>query len=341
MAIRGRLATACHGGAGGAALAIAVLAWPGLAESQTPARRENQVTLTWQTDWTTTGVAVEPGDTLSIAISTVQPPFRQGYANLREGGVSLGDRLAQAAVLQAFFGRLDENPPFLVGRNFKKVMKKGGLLSLRWGVPREAAGAGMFNAVVRVEPAARDEADPDGNRAATNGNVGADDGNKADANISVAVPDNGVVAVNQAGGNQSGGESANAQGNVAEPTVNTLVVTPPPPPPFLPPAGVDNGAGNGIADGSGTGPSTARIALLAGAIAGLLLVLAGAGLALGQRRGRLRLQRTRGLFRVSPKLDLGEGACRGLDLPAEGPAARFAARLDTGALRWTGGGEDG
>jgi hypothetical protein len=208
----------------------------------------------------------------------------------------------------------------------------------------------VFSAAVRVVPASREEGGVSGKDVATNGNAGAGDANQVDANISVTRPDNSAsvnqagvnqAGVNQAGVDQTGVEPTNRQGDIAEPTANTLVATPPPPQPPRSPSGVDNGAGNGIADGSDTGPSTARVALLTGAIAGLLLVLAGAGLALNQRRGRLRFNRTRAQLGVSPRLDLGEGACRSDDLPADGPAARFAARLDTGALRWTGGGEDG
>jgi hypothetical protein len=70
-------------------------------------------------------------------------------------------------------------------------------------------------------------------------------------------------------------------------------------------------------------------------------VLAGAGLVLKRWRQRRLVEKTRALLRLSPSLDLVQGECRSDDRPEEGPAAVFTARLDTGALRWTGGGEDG
>ncbi|MEA3063033.1 MAG: hypothetical protein QOJ94_2814 [Sphingomonadales bacterium] len=329
MASKGRLAAAVRGGAAGAALALAVLAWPGPVRSQGADPSQAKVFLSWRTDWTPTGVRVDPGDTLSIDIQVLQPPRPPGETRAQGQGGSLVDRLAQAAALQAFVGRLDEGPPFRVGRNFRQVMKTGGLLSLRWTVPREAGVAGAFSAAVRVEPGPPDDGGPGDNSVATNGNAGADLGNRADANLSVTTSAPSVVD------NRTDGEQANAQDNGAEPA--NVVITPsqPPQPPMN-----DSGTDGAIVSAE-SGPSLGRLAILTPAIAGLLLVLAGAGLALKQRRQRLRVKRTRALLGVSPSLDLGEGACRSDDRPAEGPAAVFATRLDTGAVHWTGGGEDG
>jgi hypothetical protein len=69
--------------------------------------------------------------------------------------------------------------------------------------------------------------------------------------------------------------------------------------------------------------------------------LASAGLALKRWRHRRLVEKTRALLRLSPSLDLAQGASGSDDRPEERPAAVFTARLDTGALRWTGGGEDG
>jgi hypothetical protein len=72
-----------------------------------------------------------------------------------------------------------------------------------------------------------------------------------------------------------------------------------------------------------------------------LLVLAAAALSVQRLRRRQTLKRTRALLSLSPSLDLGEGACRGGSLPADGPAASLRARLEEGAIRSVEGGEDG
>jgi hypothetical protein len=256
----------------------------------------------------------------------LQPPSRESLAFQQERVRSLGDRLAEAAALRAFVGRLGEGRAFPVGPKFSKVMSEGGLLSLRWSVPRELAGAGQFSATVRIEPPPRPDGNSDGNNAATNGNAGANEANSADSNTEVTRPAEPVLD------NGTAETPANARNEAS-------IATPPPVQP--PPAGVDEANSNDYPIAPEPSPSADRLAILAPLAVGLLLVLAGAGLGLKQRRARLRLQRTRALLHVSPSLDLAEGACRGDDLPAEGPAARFEARLDDGALRWTGGGEDG
>jgi len=83
------------------------------------------------------------------------------------------------------------------------------------------------------------------------------------------------------------------------------------------------------------------VALIGGGIAALLLALAAAGIGVQRWRHRKLVERTRSLLALSPSLDLGEGACRGGSLPADGPAASLRARLEEGAIRSFGGGEDG
>jgi hypothetical protein len=73
----------------------------------------------------------------------------------------------------------------------------------------------------------------------------------------------------------------------------------------------------------------------------ILLVVAGAAVAV-QRGSRARtVKRTRSMLGLSPSLDLAEGRCGGDDLPAEGPAASLRARLDLGVARMKEGNEHG
>jgi hypothetical protein len=72
-----------------------------------------------------------------------------------------------------------------------------------------------------------------------------------------------------------------------------------------------------------------------------LLVLAAAAVSMQRWRRRRTLKRTRSLLALSPSLDLGEGACRGGSLPADGPAASLRARLEEGAMLCSEGGGDG
>jgi hypothetical protein len=269
MAIEGRLA-AWRIGAVAAALAVALLASPGWAEARAPAPRQADVTLGWSPGWTSTGLTVEPGDTLSISIRALQPPARQSLAFQREGGPTLGDRLAEAAALRPFVGRLGEGRAFPVGPKYGKVMTEGGLLWLRWNVPRELAGGREFSATVRIAPPPRQEGSSDGNNAATNGNAGANEANPVDTNTEAARPAEPVVD------NSAADTPANDQNEAS-------IATPPPVQPRPQPAGVDEDNSNDFPIAAEPSPSSGRLAILAPLAVGLLLVLAGAGLGLKQR----------------------------------------------------------
>jgi hypothetical protein len=356
MATVGLLAKAWRGAAG-AMLVLAVFAGPGAVHSQARQPSEARVQLSWQPGWTSAGIAVEPGDTLSIRVRTIQaaaddaPPVCERNV----GGViahcpqserkqgKLSDTILNFAARQVILGRLGEGKPFVVGRNFKKEMKAGGPLSLRWNVPREAARAAQgFSVAIRVEPGipkGDDDGDGDGeegNPILTNsGGTGGSSGNLTNTNT--GSPTNNAVEV---GDNEVDVEPANLQGNVVEAEENIAAVDP-----VLPGSPEDRATvdpnRNVSAENPETSLSMAQTAVIAAALAAVLLALAAAGIGVQRWRRRRLVSRTRALLSVSPSLDLGEGESRGGGRPAEGPAASLRARLEEGAVHMAGGGKDG
>lgn len=350
MATVGLLAKGWHR-PGGAILILAVLAWPGAIDSQTRQPSEARVQLSWQEGWTPAGISVESGDTLSIRVRTIksaagdaQPvcernpatgvPERCREVERKQG--TLPDALLNFATRQVILGRLGEGKSFVVGRNFKKVMKDGGPLSLRWNVSREAAArsAQGFNVVIRVEPGTPkgDGGGEEGNLVLTNG-VGTG-GSSGDLNAST----NNMTEVDD---NEVDVAPANLQGNVLESDENIAAAADPV---LLGPpedrAIVDPNRNVSAGDPE-TSLSMAQTAILAAVLAAVLLALVAAGVGIQRWRRRRLVDRTRALLSVSPSLDLGEGACRGGERPAEGPAASLRARLEEGAVHRAGGREDG
>jgi hypothetical protein len=349
MAIVGLLAKGWRRAAG-AMLVLAVFAWTGKIHSQSPQPREAKVQLSWQPGWTPSGIAVEAGDTLSIRVRTIkgaaepQPPCQPNPATgyradcpqpERQQG-NLPDAILNFAARQVILGRLGEGKPFVVGRNFKKVMKAGGALSLRWGVAREAARAAQgFNVVIRVEPGApKGDGDGDGNGDGNNGIIILTNG--GDTNL--GSPTNNVVEV---GDNGAGAEPTNVQGNVQEPEENIAAAVGPVLPGPPEDGATEDPNRNVSAAHLETRLSRAQIAILAAVLAAVLLALAAAGVGMQRWRRRRLADRTRARLSVSPSLDLGEGACRGGGRPAEGPAASLRARLEEGAVHKAGGRKDG
>ena len=339
--------------AAGAMLVLAVFALPGAILSQSPQPREAKVQLSWQTGWTPTGIAVEPGDTLSIRVRTIRGAAEdpQPVCERNVGGViahcpqsdrkqgTLPDALLNFAARQVIIGRLGEGKPFVVGRNFKKVMKAGGALSLRWEVPREAARAAQgFNVTIRVEPGSpKGDGDDEVDHILTNGDgPGGPPENLTDTNL--GSPTNNVAEV---GNDGVAVEPTNLQDNIQEPEQNIAAAVDPV---LLQPpedgAIVDPNTNVSAADPA-TRLSTAQIAILAAGLAAVLLALAAAAVGMQRWRQRRLVDRTRARLGVSPSLDLGEGACRGGERPAEGPAASLRARLEEGAVHMAGGLKDG
>lgn len=333
-------------GAAGALLVLVQLAFQVPLQAQ-PTPREADVRLGWRTGWTDTGISVSPGDTVSIRVRTIrgsandQPkePATSRTANLphreqRERD-SLADTLLRAAARQVIVGRVGEGAPFVVGRRYREKMKVGGALSLRWNVPREMAGAGPgFDVAVRVEPAPLLDKKPD---PADPPDPIEEEPTRNTISPTDPAPDDGPPVENE-----SVIEPPADEGNVSQPEQN--IVSPADPEVLAPPAKEATeaeGREPDTADGAEAGLSAAELAPIGGGVAALLLVLAAAGLGVHRWRHRRLVERTRSLLALSPSLDLGEGACRGGSLPADGPAASLRARLEEGAIRSVEGGEDG
>jgi hypothetical protein len=325
-----------------------------------PAPREANVRLEWRSGWTATGITVARGETLTIRVRTVRAPVndsrQEPSTNPATGriqnvpprqqrdGDSLADTLFKAAARQIILGRVGEGAPFVVGRRYRRAMTAGGPLSLRWNVPREmAGGAAGFDIAIRVEPAAAAEAEPeerpDPPRPADPPKL------PAPRDPIVAEPQRKPIEPAPAGPaerpspeNESVAEPAADQDNSSLPEQNLAapagpeVPAPPAEEPADPPAAKAASAGP-----VESGPTAVRPALIGGGIAALLLILAAAGIAIQRLNRRRLVNRTRSLLALSPSLDLGEGACRGGSLPADGPAASLRARLEEGAVRCKGG----
>jgi hypothetical protein len=291
-------------------LLLFLLASGGPATAQQPSG-QTHVEISSSAGWTGTGVRVEPDDTLAIRASSRSeqlPP--SGYS-----GRTLPNSPAPELPPAALIGRIGDGPPFLVGSGFKERMETGGPLELRWNMAPTppTIGAAVFTVDISRIPAPPPQDVDEGNVQATVGNETAAEGN---------------LQVGQ--GNTVVGNSVDPLGDLGN---DNWPVRPEP----------EGAETNGEADFgpyADEEPSLLTPALWSVGGVGLLLVAAGAGLSLQQNRQSRRIERTRGLLSVSPSLDPGEGDCRGGDLPADGPAARFAARLEMGAIRWKGG-EDG
>jgi hypothetical protein len=326
----------------GAMAILAVFAWQVPLLSQPPPAREASVRLSWQPGWTSAGIAVEPGDTLSIRVRTIKgaagepqqicerpitgAPTHCRQADTREK--TLSDTLLTFAARQVIVGRLGEGKPFVVGRSFKKVMDAGGPLSLRWNVPREAAGAARgFDVTIRVEPAAEEWHD------------------LPDLNVNSYEPPRNVVgpidtAVNDSVPTEKETGPTNDQGGLPE---QNLVSPAGPTGPQSPGKAMAGGEPKNevTAEDVGTDLPAGQLALIGGSLAALAVVLAAAGFGVQRMRRRRLVERTRSMLGLAPSLDLGEGACRGGDRPAGGPAASLRARLEDEAVRKPEGGGDG
>ncbi len=337
-------------GAAGAVLLLVSLACPGPLYAQ-PAPREANVRLGWRTGWTETGITVAPGDTVTIRVRTIagsaidrpqEPaanPATGRTANVpqreQREPVSLPDILLKAAVRQVIVGRVGEGAPFVVGRRYREKMRAGGGLSVRWNVPREMAAAGPgFDVAIRVEPAPPPDKKPD--------SPDPPDPIREEPIRNTIVPADPVPVDDSPVENEAVVEPPADEGNSSQPEQNFVS----PAGPEVPAAPAkeateDEGEEAVTADDPETGLSAAQLALIGGGIAVLLLVLAAAGIGVQRWRHRKLVERTRSLLALSPRLDLGEGACRGGSLPADGPAASLRARLEEGAIRSVEGGEDG
>ncbi|HEX8063763.1 MAG TPA: hypothetical protein VF535_11160 [Allosphingosinicella sp.] len=355
-------------------MALVLLAFHPPLQAQPPAPRDADVRLGWRPGWTETGITVAPGDTLSIRVRSIRgsandraPETAIDPATGRTANVpareqrargSLADTLLKRAVRQVIVGRVGEGPPFVVGRQFRQVMRLGGTLSLRWNVPREmAASERGFDVAIRVEPAPRPERKPEEPKP-TNPSNPANPTNptrprepnnpghptnplppEPTHNTIIPtdpVPEDPPVEI------KSVVEPVVDDGNVSQPEQNIVSpATPEVAAPAEPEAIEGEDRKTAAADGPETGLSGGQLALIAGGVAALLLVLAAAGVAVQRWRRRKLVNRTRSLLALSPKLDLGEGACRGGSLPADGPAASLRARLEEGAIRGVEGGGDG
>ncbi|HEU0100126.1 MAG TPA: hypothetical protein VFQ67_15305 [Allosphingosinicella sp.] len=315
-----------------------------------PGPREAKVRLGWSPEWTETGITLAPGETLTIRVRRIRgsandrPPKEtidpatgtavQRPEREREKD-SIADRLLKAGARQMIVGRIGEGGPFVVGREYEKVVRTGGDLSLRWNVPREMAAAERgFEVAIRVDPAPVVEKEPDD----------PDTGNS----IVVDPVRNSTLPVDPDPYDHPPVENGSAigtdpdPGNAAQPEQNLVV--PPDPETAVTPrreATKIRRAESVTPDGPETGLSAAQMALVGGGVAALLLALAAAGVGVQRWRRRKLVNRTRSLLALSPSLDLGEGACRAGSLPAEGPAASLRARLEEGAIRSVEGGEDG
>jgi len=355
--------------ASGAMPALVLLAFQLPLQAQPPGPREANVGLAWRPGWTETGIIVAPGDTLSIRVRSIRGsandrepetavnPATGSTANLpqREQRTrnNLADTLLKRAVRQVIVGRVGEGAPFVVGRQYRQVMRQSGPLSLRWNVPREMAAAGRgFDVAIRVESPPPSEKKTDEPKPTTPPNPA----NPAKPANPIPNPTNPVapeptrdatsptdpVPEDPPVENKSVVDPDAGQGNESLPEQNFVQAADPEI------SGVPakeateaEGLEPVTADGPETGLSGAQMTLIGGGAAALLLALAAAGVAVQRWRRRNLVNRTRSLLALSPKLDLGEGACRGASLAAEGPAASLRARLEEGAIRCVEGGEDG
>jgi hypothetical protein len=306
-----------------------------------PASRQADVRLEWRSGWTDTGIVVARGDTLTIRVRPIRGeandrraqeqainPATGANANPRqEGREPLADILLKAAARRAIVGRIGQGPQFAIGRAYRQAVKAGGALSLRWNVPRELAGAAPgFDVAVRVEPAPPAvEVKPDPPRDPAGNATGA-----------VAPLPTGEPPV----GEEPLAPPPVEEGNSARPEGNSVQPVPAEDPPSDREPGGAAESGPLAANGAETGRPAAALPV-GGGIAALLLLLAAAGVGVRRRRRRKLVNRTRSLLALSPSLDLGEGACRGGSLPAEGPAASLRARLEEGAVRIVEGGGNG
>jgi hypothetical protein len=338
--------------------------------------REANVGLAWRPGWTETGIIVAPGDTLSIRVRSIRGsaserepetainPATGRTANLpqREQGArnNLADALLKRAVRQVIVGRVGEGAPFVVGRQYRQVMRQSGPLSLRWNVPREMAAAGRgFDVAIRVEPAPpvpEKKADEPKPTNPTNPTKPANPTQPAKPAYPIPNPTRPIapeptrnttsptdpIPEDPPVENKSVVDPDAGQGNESQPEQDFVAPADPQvPAPPAKEATEAEGLETVTADAPQTGLSAAQKTLIGGGVAALLLALAAAGVGVQRWRRRKLVKRTRSLLALSPKLDLGEGACRGGSLPADGPAASLRARLEEGAIRCVEGGEDG
>jgi hypothetical protein len=352
--------------AAGAALALVLLAWQVPLQSQ-PAAREANVRLEWRTGWTQTGITVAPGDTLSIRARTVGgsvadaprpvPNPATGRSTdvpqRRQGGRdSLAGSLFKTAARQVIMARIGDGGPFVVGRRYRQAVKAGGPVSLRWNVPREmAAAARGFDVSIRVDPAPpvgerQDSPDavapvvpPRPPRPPQPANPRDPVAEEPMANA-VGPPDP-IPDERPAAENGSVAEPAADPDDLSAPEQNLAPTAGPDPSAALPREAVEIEVRETVAEDGPATWSPARVATIGGGLAALLLVLAAAAIAVQRARRRKLVNRTRSLLALSPSLDLGDGACRGGSLPADGPAASLRSRLEEGAMRCGEGGEDG
>jgi hypothetical protein len=317
-----------------------------------PAPREANVRLGWRPGWTETGITVAPGETLTIRVRTIRGAARQEelVQNPVTGEMvprgqlgpepepkrnSLPGTLLKAAARQVIVGRIGEGNPFVVGRRYRQVTRVSGALSLRWNVPREmAASERGFDVAIRVEPVPVVEKKPD--------EPGPVDKVEEEPERNTTVPKEPVPDEAPPAENESVADPVPDQGNAAQPEQNVAAPADPevPVPPVQEAAEAEDPAAV-AANGPEAGLSGGQLALIGGGVAALLLVLAAAGVGVQRLRRRKLVNRTRSMLALSPRLDLGEGACRGGSLPADGPAASLRARLEEGAIRSVEGGEDG
>jgi hypothetical protein len=271
---------------------------------------ETHVEVTSSAGWTDTGIEVAPGDTLAIRASSRSEQWPPGgYANLAPSDA------APDLPGGALIGRVGNEPPFLVGSRLERKVETGGRLELRWNLRQAPRQAAAFSIDIVRTPAPLLDEDHTGNVQAPPDNAAA-----ADGNLEVgggAGPAGNDAAVEEAGN----GEDVVA----AQPE----------------PAKADAAAGNSVGDSPRPKQRAGLPApfLWSAGVLALAMIAAGAGLSVRQSRRR-RIARTIRLLGIVPSLDLGAGECRGGDVPDEGPAARFATRLEVGAIRWRGG-EDG
>jgi hypothetical protein len=316
-----------------------------------PAPREANVRLGWSPGWTETGITLAPGETLTIRVRTIKaaPNDRQqetainpatgagGYArqDREPERKSLADTLLKAAARQVIVGRIGEGSPFVVGRRYRQVARAGGGLSLRWNVPREMAAAESgFDVSITVDPApvVEKKSDPP----IPPDPIDEDPPRNTISPIEPVPVDDPPVE------NKSVVEPPADEGNVSQPEGNSVSRADPEdsPPPAREPREVGDPKAVAAKDRE-SGLSAAQLALVGGGAAALLLLLIASGVAVQRWRRRKLVNRTRSLLALSPSLDLGEGACRGGSLPADGPAASLRARLEEGAIRSVEGGDDG
>jgi hypothetical protein len=305
----GPLARGWRSALGVGALTGFLLLWAGLAFAQDAAPREVKLEIRSTADWTPTGIELGPGDALTIDAEpaafpgggTVSADGFHGFDNERHTTGNFDGLPAPDLPLAALIGRVGAGPIFQVGAHYQAKASEPGPLNLRW------------NLNLRWKP--------------TPEMVGGEG-----MFFRVAIRHEPAAPVpdpdpdpDDDSGNESTVNTASTDGNV--------IVEDRPAPPRKGKATIPRPVASGKR-------SSGTPWLLPG-LATLLLAAGAGGLSL-QRMSRARtVKRTRALLALSPSLDLGEGACRGGSLPAEGPAASLRARLEEGAARCVEGGEDG